>query len=179
MKKALRNLVLVSILAVAIISAAGTLEESRLFPTGVCLAGSPGMEQTAGTSQGTLKRYTDISSPWSGAYLNMDLTVEGSSEITESFSMGNVPKTRQRDFPDTIFPPLTDHHNSEENSDGTASSINPSAESGGSIQTHSANSSSPVPAEEGSGSSGQDNQSELEHKLLFGSLDFINWFALF
>ncbi len=179
MEKALRILVFVSILAVAVTFTGGAFENSRLFPAGVCLASSPGMEQTAGTSQGTLKRYTDISSPWSGAYLNMDLTVEGSSEITESFSMGNAPRARQRDFLDTIFPPLPDHNGSEKNIDGSASSYDTPADSGSSVQSHSASNSGPVSVEEGNTGPGQDNQREREFGFLFSSLEFINWFALF
>ena len=50
------------------------------------------MEQHARTSQGTLKRYIDISSPWSHAYLMEDMSVVGKSDITEVFAMGNLPK---------------------------------------------------------------------------------------
>lgn len=49
------------------------------------------MEQMARTSQGTLKRYIDISSPWTGAYLHEDMSVVGKSMITEAFRMPNVP----------------------------------------------------------------------------------------
>lgn len=48
------------------------------------------MSQMARTSQGTLKRYIDISSPWSHAYLMEDMSVVGKSEITEAFSMPNI-----------------------------------------------------------------------------------------
>ncbi len=49
------------------------------------------MDQKARTSQGTVKRYIDISSPWSGAYLFEDMSVVGKSEITEAFKMPNLP----------------------------------------------------------------------------------------
>jgi len=49
------------------------------------------MDQMARTSQGTVKRYIDISSPWSGAYLMEDMSVVGKSEIKEAFKMPNVP----------------------------------------------------------------------------------------
>lgn len=49
------------------------------------------MSQMARTSQGTLKRYIDISSPWSHAYLMEDMSVVGKSKITEAFSMPNLP----------------------------------------------------------------------------------------
>jgi hypothetical protein len=48
------------------------------------------MEQMARTSQGTLKRYIDTSSPWSHAYLMQDMTIVGKSEVTEGFSMPNI-----------------------------------------------------------------------------------------
>ncbi len=62
------------------------------------------MEQFARTSQGTLKRYIDISSPWSHAYLMQDMTIVGKSEVKEGFSMPNqaagkdVPKDWWRLF---------------------------------------------------------------------------------
>ncbi len=49
-----------------------------------------GIEQEAGTTGGTVKRYIDISSAWSGAYIHENMTVEGKAEIKESFSMNNV-----------------------------------------------------------------------------------------
>jgi len=48
------------------------------------------MDQFARTSEGTVKRYIDISSPWSGAFLHEDMTVTGSAEIDESFAMDNL-----------------------------------------------------------------------------------------
>ena len=49
------------------------------------------MEQMARTSQGTLKRHIDISSPWSHGYLYEDMSVVGKSQITEAFKLGNLP----------------------------------------------------------------------------------------
>jgi len=49
------------------------------------------MEQMARTSQGTLKRYIDISSPWSHGYLHEDMSVVGKSKISEAFKLGNLP----------------------------------------------------------------------------------------
>lgn len=49
------------------------------------------MEQMARTSQGTLKRHIDISSPWSHGYLYEDMSVVGKSMITEAFKLGNLP----------------------------------------------------------------------------------------
>ena len=49
------------------------------------------MDQHARTSQGTVQRYIDISSPWTGAYLMEDMSVVGASEIDEAFSMENLP----------------------------------------------------------------------------------------
>ncbi len=49
------------------------------------------MEQHARTSQGTLKRYVDISSPWSHGYLHLDMSVVGKSDIKDAFAMNNLP----------------------------------------------------------------------------------------
>jgi len=49
------------------------------------------MEQHARTSQGTLRRYIDISSPFSHGYLMEDMSVVGRSDITEAFVMANLP----------------------------------------------------------------------------------------
>jgi Holliday junction resolvasome RuvABC endonuclease subunit len=49
------------------------------------------MEQMARTSQGTLKRYIDISSPWSGGYLHEDMSVVGKSMVAEAFKLVNLP----------------------------------------------------------------------------------------
>ncbi|MGM0652691.1 MAG: hypothetical protein ACQES4_07910 [Bacillota bacterium] len=49
-----------------------------------------GINQSASTSGGTVKRHIDISSPFSGGYLHEDMTVEGEASITESFTMDNI-----------------------------------------------------------------------------------------
>ena len=49
-----------------------------------------GIEQTASTSQGTVKRHIDVSSPWSGAYVYEDMVVEGMAEIRDHFRMDNL-----------------------------------------------------------------------------------------
>jgi len=49
------------------------------------------IEQQSYVSSGETKRYIDISSPYSGAYLSEDMTVIGMSSIQESFSMENFP----------------------------------------------------------------------------------------
>jgi hypothetical protein len=49
------------------------------------------MEQHARTSQGTLRRYVDISSPWSHGYLHLDMSVVGKSDIKDAFAMNNLP----------------------------------------------------------------------------------------
>ena len=49
------------------------------------------IEQFSRTSQGTHRRYIDISSPWSHAYLSESMTVVGMSEVWEAFSMENIP----------------------------------------------------------------------------------------
>lgn len=50
------------------------------------------MDQMARTSQGTLKRYIDISSPFNHGYLMEDMSVTGKSKIEETFAMYNLPK---------------------------------------------------------------------------------------
>ncbi len=45
--------------------------------------------QFARTYDGVLKRYIDISSPWSGAYLHEDMSVIGEAEIFEPFVLYN------------------------------------------------------------------------------------------
>jgi len=49
------------------------------------------MNQHARTSMGTLKRFIDISSPWSHGYLMEDMSVTGRSDITEAFALHNLP----------------------------------------------------------------------------------------
>ncbi len=49
------------------------------------------MTQHARTSMGTLKRYIDISSPWSHGYLMEDMSVKGKSDVKEAFALVNLP----------------------------------------------------------------------------------------
>ncbi|MDW7740521.1 MAG: hypothetical protein SCJ97_10800 [Bacillota bacterium] len=49
------------------------------------------IEQQSYVSSGETKRYIDISSPYSHAYLSEDMTVIGMASIRESFSMENFP----------------------------------------------------------------------------------------
>jgi hypothetical protein len=49
------------------------------------------MNQHARTSMGTLKRFINISSPWSHGYLMEDMSVTGRSDITEAFALHNLP----------------------------------------------------------------------------------------
>ncbi len=49
------------------------------------------IEQFSRTSQGTHRRYIDISSPWNHGYLKETMTVVGMSEVWEAFSMDNLP----------------------------------------------------------------------------------------
>ncbi len=48
------------------------------------------IDQMARTSDGVTKRFIDISSPWSGAYLSEDMEVIGTTEIEEDFLMDNI-----------------------------------------------------------------------------------------
>ncbi len=48
------------------------------------------MDQWARTSDGTLKRFIDISSPFTHAYLMEDMEVTGESEVEEAFTMDNI-----------------------------------------------------------------------------------------
>ncbi|MBM4236611.1 MAG: hypothetical protein FJ152_09115 [Firmicutes bacterium] len=81
----IRPFVLVFIIALSMI----------LFSSaGLCNGGvttqSAGLSQLSGTTGGELRRYIDISSPWSGGYLFEDMTVVGSASVTESFTMNNL-----------------------------------------------------------------------------------------
>lgn len=49
------------------------------------------IQQGSSTSQGTIQRYIDISSPHSGAYVFENSKVVGTATVTESFSMDNLP----------------------------------------------------------------------------------------
>ena len=49
-----------------------------------------GINQSASTSGGTIKRHIDVSSPFSGGYLFEDMKVVGKASITESFTMDNM-----------------------------------------------------------------------------------------
>jgi len=49
-----------------------------------------GINQSVSTSGGTVKRYIDISNPWSHGYLHEDMKVVGRASITESFTMDNM-----------------------------------------------------------------------------------------
>lgn len=49
------------------------------------------LEQYTQLSMGTTKRYIDLSSIWSGAYLHEDVTVEGRTEIRDVFEMIDLP----------------------------------------------------------------------------------------
>lgn len=60
------------------------------LPT-ACFASGSMMQQSSSTSQGTIQRHIDISSPWSGAYIYENSKVVGTATVTESFSMDNLP----------------------------------------------------------------------------------------
>jgi hypothetical protein len=62
-----------------------------LFVGGTCSANGFVLNQDMANSQGIVNRYIDFSSPFSGAYLYENLTVVGRSEITDSFTMHNLP----------------------------------------------------------------------------------------
>ncbi len=70
---------------------------------GVCSASGFNINQSAGTSQGTVKRHVDISSPWSGGYVYEDMTIKGRVEITESFTMGTPVSGVDDFFDDDTF----------------------------------------------------------------------------
>ena len=48
------------------------------------------IEQFSRTSNGVHRRYIDISSPWSHAYMKQDMTVRGMSEVYEAFTLANL-----------------------------------------------------------------------------------------
>ena len=61
-----------------------------LLPAGAVTAGGVSLDQSAGTTGGSVSRHIDVSSAWSGAYLHEDMKVVGRVEITESFRMDNM-----------------------------------------------------------------------------------------
>lgn len=48
------------------------------------------IDQLAGTSDGTIKRFISISSPWSHAFIEEDMIVTGIANISETFIMDNL-----------------------------------------------------------------------------------------
>ena len=56
-----------------------------------CFASGSMMQQSSSTSQGTVQRYIDISSPHSGSFVYENSKVVGTATVTESFSMDNLP----------------------------------------------------------------------------------------
>lgn len=78
MKKANIFLIVIVLMVIVMISA-------PCFASGVSM-----MQQSSGTSQGTIQRYIDISSPWSGAYVYENSKVVGTAEVSESFTMDNL-----------------------------------------------------------------------------------------
>ena len=49
------------------------------------------IDQKARTSMGEVKRFIDISSPWTHAYVYEDMSIVGKSDIEEAFAMNNLP----------------------------------------------------------------------------------------
>lgn len=68
------------------------------FSTSACFANGFGIVQDIINSGGSVERFIDISSPWTGAYIYEDMQVVGRVEIVESFSMDNLPGGRDRFF---------------------------------------------------------------------------------
>ncbi len=58
------------------------------------------IEQEVSTTSGETRRYIDISSPESGAYLKEDMSVIGATEIKEAFTMENIPGISNGSRPD-------------------------------------------------------------------------------
>jgi|GEM_PF-1895090 len=56
------------------------------------------IDQFASTSEGTVKRYIDISSPFTGSYLHEDFEVVGEAQVEESFSMENITPGEDADI---------------------------------------------------------------------------------
>jgi hypothetical protein len=74
-----------------------------LSPAGLCQTNttstqSAGLSQQSGMTGGELRRYIDISSPWSGGYIHEDLTVIGRASITDSFTMNNLSPGSDVDY---------------------------------------------------------------------------------
>ncbi len=54
------------------------------------------IEQHAATGDGTLRRFIDISSPVSQAFLHEDMRVDGTASVTEAFSLINTTRLTSR-----------------------------------------------------------------------------------
>ncbi len=135
----------------------------------VVSASSQTFEQQAGTSQGTVKRYADISSPWSGAYLYENMRVVGSAEINETFTMGKPPSSRSDK--DNFF----DHRDGAGtgSSTGSSSASENKPESGTDSQAYSGD-------KENSGTSAQKKSvSGVEEVLGVNIVAVPTWFDLF
>jgi hypothetical protein len=68
------------------------------FFTPACFANSFGIGQAIINSGGTTKRYINISSPWSGAYIYENMQMVGKVEIIETFTMDNMAPGTKSDF---------------------------------------------------------------------------------
>ena len=110
MKKNLKlTVVLLSFLFISALTP-GWFLGNVILTGGICSANGFVLNQDMSNTQGTVNRYIDISSPFSGAYLYENLTVVGRSEINESFTMDNMPPGVDADYGfdkiDDIFGPL-------------------------------------------------------------------------
>ncbi len=136
MNKTLKLMVVLFVFLFVSALTPGWLLGNVIFTGGICSANGFVLEQDMSNSQGTVNRYIDISSPFSGAYLYENLTVVGRSEITDSFTMHNLPPGVDADygfdFIDDIFGPLPANEPAPAPPQGFSTTTEKSLSSGGS-----------------------------------------------
>ncbi len=88
-----KRVIIVPLIAVFFMASAFIPAGSDIFEGSLNMnayAEEQGINQSVSTSGGTVKRYIDISSPWSHGYLYENMSVVGKASITESFTMDNM-----------------------------------------------------------------------------------------
>jgi len=164
--------VLIAFLAVCVLMGFGLTDQAYATDSIENEESDVGIEQEAGTSGGTVKRYIDISSAWSGAYIHENMTVEGKAEIKESFSMNNIK------------PGSNSSNNSDTGSVNSGNSGNPgsntdSGNNTGTAENSSAEESNPNSGTNPEAGAGNESNSGNEHKPELETMELPGWSDLF
>jgi hypothetical protein len=133
-KKTLKLMVVLFVFLFVSALTPGWFPVTELSTGGTCSANGFVLDQDMSNSQGTVNRYIDISSPFSGAYLYENLTVVGRSEITDSFTMHNLPPGVDADtgfdLIDDIFGPLPENDPAPASTQGSTTAAETKLSSG-------------------------------------------------